>query len=109
MANILLIEPDYKCKQPPLGLMKISFFHKNILHDYVRFTKGKLPDALSGTKWDRVYVTSLFTFEWKAEVMVVPPALEPGQKGTAEPRIQLPEGMTILNPSFDSVTITRKK
>ena len=35
--------------------------------------------------------------------------MEPGQKGTAEPRIQLPEGMTILNPSFDSVTITRKK
>ena len=45
----------------------------------------------------------------RLEVMVVPPALEPGQKGTAEPRIQLPEGMTILNPSFDSVTITRKK
>ena len=60
MANILLIEPDYKCKQPPLGLMKISFFHKNILHDYVRFTKGKLPDELSEAKWDRVYVTSLF-------------------------------------------------
>ena len=68
VANILLIEPDYKCKQPPLGLMKISFFHKNILHDYVRFTKGKLPDALSETKWDRVYVTSLFTFEWKATI-----------------------------------------
>ena len=45
----------------------------------------------------------------RLEVMVVPPALEPGQKGTAEPRSQLPEGMTILNPSFDSVTITRKK
>lgn len=71
MANILLIEPDYKCKQPPLGLMKISFFHKNILHDYVRFTKGKLPEALSGTKWDRVYVTSLFTFEWKATIEAV--------------------------------------
>lgn len=71
MANILLIEPDYKCKQPPLGLMKISFFHKNILHDYVRFTKGKLPDALSGTKWDRVYVTSLFTFEWKATIAAI--------------------------------------
>ena len=71
MANILLIEPDYKCKQPPLGLMKISFFHKNILHDYVRFTKGKLPEALSGTKWDRVYVTSLFTFEWKATIEAI--------------------------------------
>ena len=71
MANILLIEPDYKCKQPPLGLMKISFFHKNILHDYVRFSKGKLPDALSGTKWDRVYVTSLFTFEWKVTIEAI--------------------------------------
>lgn len=71
MANILLIEPGYKCKQPPLGLMKISFFHKNILHDYVRFTKGKLPDALSETKWDRVYVTTLFTFEWKATIEAI--------------------------------------
>lgn len=71
MANILLIEPDYKCKQPPLGLMKISFFHKNILHDYVRFTKGKLPDELSEAKWDRVYVTSLFTFEWKATIEAI--------------------------------------
>lgn len=71
MANILLIEPNYKCKQPPLGLMKISYFHKNILHDYVRFTKGKLPEELSGTKWDRVYVTSLFTFEWKATIEAI--------------------------------------
>ena len=71
MANILLIEPAYKCKQPPLGLMKISFFHKNILHDYVKFTKGKLPDALSETKWDRIYVTSLFTFEWKVTIEAI--------------------------------------
>lgn len=71
MANILLIEPAYKCKQPPLGLMKISFFHKNILHDYVRFTKGKLPDALSEAKWDRVYVTTLFTFEWKVTIEAI--------------------------------------
>lgn len=71
MSNILLIEPNYKCKQPPLGLMKISNFHKNVLHDYVRFTKGKLPKALSGTKWDKVYVTSLFTFEWKATIEAI--------------------------------------
>lgn len=71
MANILLIEPNYKCKQPPLGLMKISYFHKNIMHDYVRFTKGELPPELAGTKWDRVYVTSLFTFEWKATIEAI--------------------------------------
>lgn len=71
MANILLIEPNYKCKQPPLGLMKISYFHKNVMHDYVRFTKGELPPELAGTKWDRVYVTSLFTFEWKATIEAI--------------------------------------
>lgn len=71
MANILLIEPKYKCKQPPLGLMKISYFHKNVMHDYVRFTKGELPPELAGTRWDRVYVTTLFTFEWKATIEAI--------------------------------------
>lgn len=64
MSNILLIEPKYKNKYPPLGLMKLSYFHKHIMHDYVRFTKGELPPALAATKWDHVYVTTLFTFEW---------------------------------------------
>lgn len=71
MANILLIEPNYICKQPPLGLMKISYFHKRVMHDYVRFTKGKLPKELSETNWDRVYVTSLFTFEWKTTIEAI--------------------------------------
>lgn len=64
MADILLLEPGYSNKYPPIGLMKISYFHKYIHHDYVRFAKGKLPDAFNGKKWDRVYVTTLFTFEW---------------------------------------------
>ena len=64
MADILLLEPGYSNKYPPIGLMKVSYFHKYIHHDYVRFAKGKLPDAFDGKKWDRVYVTTLFTFEW---------------------------------------------
>ena len=71
MANILLIEPDYSNKYPPLGLMKISYFHKHILHDYVRFTKGKLPEAMNGMHWDHVYVTSLFTFEWAKTIEAI--------------------------------------
>lgn len=67
----MLIEPDYKNKYPPLGLMKIAYFHKNVLHDNVRFTKGKLPNEFSQTKWDHVYVTSLFTFEWKRTIEAV--------------------------------------
>ena len=65
MADILLIEPNYKNKYPPLGLMKISYFHKHIHNDYVRFAKGRLPEEFDNKKWDRVYVTTLFTFEWE--------------------------------------------
>lgn len=65
MSEILLIEPNYKNKYPPLGLMKIAYFHKYIHHDYVRFAKGRLPVEFNEKKWDRVYVTTLFTFEWE--------------------------------------------
>lgn len=65
MADILLLEPGYANKYPPIGLMKISYFHKYIQGDYVRFSKGPLPSELDGKKWDRVYVTTLFTFEWE--------------------------------------------
>lgn len=65
MADILLLEPGYSNKYPPIGLMKIAYFHKYIHHDYVRFAKGELPEAFKEKKWDRVYVTTLFTFEWE--------------------------------------------
>ena len=31
----------------------------------MRFAKGELPEAFREKKWDRVYVTTLFTFEWE--------------------------------------------
>lgn len=65
MADILLLEASYKNKYPPIGLMKISYFHKYICHDFVRFSKGPLPEEFKDKKWDRVYVTTLFTFEWE--------------------------------------------
>lgn len=101
MANILMIEPNYKCKYPPLGLMKISYYHKEILGDTVWFCKGKLPEQISeevieqikqskyyknkygnsidnhikiindiieNKKWDRVYVCTLFTFEYEETI-----------------------------------------
>lgn len=75
MADILLLEPGYANKYPPIGLMKISYFHKYIHHDYVRFAKGKLPDAYKDKKWDSVYVTTLFTFEWKRTKQAIEYAL----------------------------------
>ncbi len=63
--NILLVEPGYKNKYPPLGLMKIAQYHgRHGKRDNVRFVKGCDPTILQ-TKWDRVYVTTLFSFEFE--------------------------------------------
>ena len=64
--NILLIEPGYRNKYPPLGLMKLASYHgpwgKN---DNVRFVKGEADKSVFDTVWDRLYVTTLFSFEWR--------------------------------------------
>lgn len=46
MRNILLIEPNYKNKYPPIGLMKIATYHR-ILGDRVTFFKGDLKEFLA--------------------------------------------------------------
>jgi len=62
--NILLIEPGYKNKYPPLGLMKIAQYHgPRGKGDTVRFIKGE-DEAAKRTAWDRIYVTTLFSFEF---------------------------------------------
>jgi hypothetical protein len=62
--KILLIEPSYRNKYPPLGLMKIAQYHgENGKKDDVTFIKGEDKEVLSKA-WDRVYVTSLFSFEF---------------------------------------------
>jgi len=62
--NILLIEPSYRNKYPPLGLMKIAQYHgPNGKKDYVKFIKGEDTTVL-GQAWDRIYITTLFSFEW---------------------------------------------
>jgi hypothetical protein len=62
--NILLIEPGYKNKYPPLGLMKLAQYHgPHGKRDKVRFIKGE-DDSVFGTAWDRIYITTLFSFEF---------------------------------------------
>jgi hypothetical protein len=67
MANnrILLIEPGYKNKYPPLGLMKIAQYHgPNGRGDYVKFIKGR-DRSVEDHAWHRVYITTLFSFEYR--------------------------------------------
>lgn len=104
MANILMIEPNYKCKYPPLGLMKIAYYHKEKRNDIVWFSKGELQESLSeqvinqlrsskyykdkfgkdidnhiekiksiikNKEWDRVYVSTLFTFEYEETIRAI--------------------------------------
>lgn len=64
--RILLIEPKYYTRYPPLGLLKFSAFHKQ-RGDSVRFVRG-----IWRYGWDPhespdvIYVTSLFTWAWHA-------------------------------------------
>src|SRR5271168_891866 len=66
--NILLIEPGYKNKYPPLGLMKLAQYHgPHGKRDRVRFVKGE-DRSVFGTAWDRIYITTLFSFDFALKV-----------------------------------------
>ena len=74
MKNILLVEPAYNNPYPPLGLMKISTWHKrqgdNVLF-IPDFVHNKKKDDFMKTEkcyktfqnhYDIIYITSLFTY-----------------------------------------------
>lgn len=67
--KILLVEPGYSNKYPPLGLMKISSYHK-MLGDEVTFVKGTSP-IVRDMVWDRIYVTTLFSFYWDVTIKTI--------------------------------------
>jgi len=100
--NILLLEPTYTAKFPPLGLMKIASYHKHCRGDFVWFSKGRPPAQVSEAvhaklqkskyystrydieqlcqqanavlkqgDWDRVYITTLFTYEWQKTIDMI--------------------------------------
>lgn len=59
--KVLLVEPNYKSKFPPLGLMRLSTLHKD-RGDKTFFIKGE-SEEIQQKHWDRIYVSSLFTYE----------------------------------------------
>jgi hypothetical protein len=69
MRHILLVEPGYKNKYPPLGLMKISSYHK-LIGDEVHFVKGRRVQ-FRNQEWDRIYISTLFTFYWSKTIQTI--------------------------------------
>lgn len=69
MSNILLVEPDYRSKFPPLGLLRLASYHKSI-GDNVTFTRGR-NQILKELKWHKIYVSSLFTYELPRTVKTI--------------------------------------
>lgn len=67
--RILLVEPGYQNKYPPLGLMKIAAYHR-ALGDAPHFVKGCNAEAASSF-WDRIYITSMFSFDWDLTVRTI--------------------------------------
>lgn len=72
--TILLVEPGYRNKYPPLGLMKLASYHKE-RGDTVQFIKG-IDHSILMRAWARVYVTTLFSFEWKVTSAAIDFAIE---------------------------------
>lgn len=59
--HVLLVEPDYYSKYPPIGLLKLSTYHKEKGDTTELVQKNKFPKKAP----DLVYVTSLFTWAWR--------------------------------------------
>ena len=69
MEKILLVEPNYKNKYPPIGLMKISTYYKK-KGDFVEFHKGLMP-KLEVLNFNKVFITTLFTFDFDICVQTI--------------------------------------
>lgn len=68
-TKVLLVEPGYKSPYPPLGLMKISKWHKQMgdFVDFVKLTSENAQVSFVDRKtkdehYDLIYITSLFTY-----------------------------------------------
>ena len=91
--QILLVEPNYKNKYPPMGLMKISTYYKR-LGDHVTFFKGDLRDLVLNDTYEmlkrQLYAVNNEVF-WEA---YKPQICEFLKKGSAASLEEIPEHKT---------------
>lgn len=60
--KVLLVEPDYYTKYPPLGLMKLASYHRS-RGDKIKLTRG-ISKNLNFDP-EKILITSLFTYAWR--------------------------------------------
>ena len=70
--KVLLIEPDYKNKYPPMGLMKLATYFRDRRHDDVRFFKGDLKQFAAQLLFEEYYAELIkldaFRAEWQYHI-----------------------------------------
>lgn len=80
--KILLIEPNYKNKYPPIGLMKIATYHRN-LGDDVKFFKGDLKDLVVEELFEecliRLYKID-YSINWAQKAFFIKQYIKTGKK-----------------------------
>jgi hypothetical protein len=86
MRKILLIEPNYKNKYPPIGLMKIATYHRN-LGDDVKFFKGDLKDLVVDQLFDKCIIKLNLidnNLNWKQKGFFIKQYIKTGKKDNLE-------------------------
>lgn len=113
MRKILLIEPNYKNKYPPIGLMKIASYHR-MLGDDVKFFKGDLRDLVI----EQLYEDCLIklnaidnTISWVQKAYFIKLFIKTGRKEHLEifKLDSLNYGKLLFDCLADYTTIFRKK
>lgn len=66
--NILLTEANYKDKYPPLGLMKISTFHK-FNGDNVYYSRDYSKEDRN--YYSKIYISTRFSFHWEKTKLLI--------------------------------------
>jgi hypothetical protein len=97
--RVLLVEPGYRNKYPPLGLMKLAAYHRN-RGDYVRFYKGELRKLVVELYTESV-IEKFYSIDdridWKCHVSLIAQFIQYGRKTALA---QISELSGIFSPSI---------